>query len=89
MLLGLQACPHLMLGGQLHNFFHLLVKTFLRELKGSTLVNMQAKLSNIKYCIMDELSMFRCKMLHAIDCRLRQAIPEFIILNIGCMTMRN
>ena len=47
-----------------------------RGLHGPALHNLQAKCSNIKYIIIDELSMIGCRLLNAIDQRLKQAFPD-------------
>ena len=48
----------------------------LTDLRGPSLLTLQQKCENVRCIIIDEISMIGCKLLNAVDRRLRQAFPN-------------
>ncbi|XP_067927803.1 ATP-dependent DNA helicase pif1-like [Watersipora subatra] len=63
-------------GSTIHSFLHFAKPNDTRQLNGPALQILQAKCLEIKCIIIDELSMIGCRLINAIDKRLRQAFPE-------------
>ena len=63
-------------GMTLHSLLHLPTRGEFKELDGNRLLQLQEAMTNIKYIIIDEMSMVGRKMFGQIDRRLRQAFPH-------------
>ena len=63
-------------GCTLHSLFDLPTRGNLKPLTGSRLQSIQDRFSQIRYLIIDEMSMVGRKILGQIDTRLRQAVPR-------------
>ena len=75
-------------GRTLHSLLHLPVRGDFKDMEGINLQNIQEELSNIKYLIIDEMSMVSRKTFGMIDRRLRQAFPhKSQVLFGGCFVL--
>ena len=63
-------------GSTIHSFFHFANTNTMARLRGPALHTLQEKCANIKYFIIDEVSMIGSQLLNAVDQRLRQAFPQ-------------
>ena len=63
-------------GHTLHSLLNLPTKGEFKDLEGDCLHRMQQSLSNMKYLIIDEMSMVGRKVFGQVDSRLRQAFPH-------------
>ena len=63
-------------GNTLHSLLHLPTKGEFKDLEGEHLIKLQQSLANIRYLIIDEMSMVGRKLFGQVDQRLRQAFPQ-------------
>lgn len=75
-------------GHTLHSLFSLPTKGDFKDLEGKRLHKMQQSLANMKYLIIDEMSMVGRKMFGQVDQRLRQVFPHQanVVLG-GCLCL--
>jgi ATP-dependent DNA helicase PIF1 len=63
-------------GSTLHSFFQFCNVNRVIDLRGPALQRLQDKCADLKYVIIDELSMVGCRLINVVDRRLRQAFPH-------------
>ena len=63
-------------GNTLHSLLHLPTKGEFKDLEGEHLIKLQQSLANMRYLIIDEMSMVGRKLFGQVDQRLRQAFPQ-------------